>query len=317
VYDIAGILPVVLAHTISGGSAPPVRKYVWGAAGLAYAVGSDGSVAVYHADGLGSVRALTDAAGDVTQVYGYDAYGVPADPSEPSNPPDQPFRYAGEPKDYAAAGSGLVDLRARTYAPDLGRLLQRDPLMGSVASPQSLNRYAYVQSNPANLVDPSGLKNRAAAPLGQRVVCAAPVGVCSAPNDKYVNLAFGYEDLGSAWRIYDIRVFMGRWDPCSTFGTGNCYDDWRLAALFVFSGGALVDTHYDTIMRGRNSQDYSFPQEYVFDKETGGSIVAFAVARERAVIGPTRLIERPEHVEQYNFVANIGSEIALTPYTPH
>ena len=45
------------------------RKYVWGL-GLAYAVESSGNVLVYHTDGLGSVRALSDGAGLVVQVYG-------------------------------------------------------------------------------------------------------------------------------------------------------------------------------------------------------------------------------------------------------
>jgi RHS repeat-associated protein len=160
VYDRNRSLPVVLqdqVETIFGGSTTVTHKYVWGATGLAYVAGSDGSLAVYHADGLGSVRALTDGSGVVTQVYRTDAYGVPPDTSEPSNPPDQPFRFAGEAKDYAAAGSGLVNLRARFYAPDLGRFLQRDPHAGSPADPQSLNRYSYVQNNPVNLTDPSGL----------------------------------------------------------------------------------------------------------------------------------------------------------------
>jgi hypothetical protein len=51
-----------------------------------------------------------------------------------------------------------VQLRARAYNPELGRFLQRDPYAGSLHSPLSLNRQSYVQNNPVNLVDPSGLK---------------------------------------------------------------------------------------------------------------------------------------------------------------
>jgi hypothetical protein len=39
-------------------------KYVYGL-GLAYAVDGSGNLQVYHADGLGSTRALTDGAGSV------------------------------------------------------------------------------------------------------------------------------------------------------------------------------------------------------------------------------------------------------------
>jgi hypothetical protein len=39
----------------------------------------------------------------------------------------------------------------------MGRFLQPDPRVGSLADPQSLNRFAYVRNNPLGLVDPSGL----------------------------------------------------------------------------------------------------------------------------------------------------------------
>jgi YD repeat-containing protein len=109
VYDVSQGLPVVLADTVSGASAPPSRKYVWGAAGLAYAVGSDGSVAVYHADGLGSVRALTDGSGSVVQTYRTDAFGVPVAGGAQGSV-SQRLQYAGEERD----GDALVFLRART-----------------------------------------------------------------------------------------------------------------------------------------------------------------------------------------------------------
>jgi RHS repeat-associated protein len=66
----------------------------------------------------------------------------------------QPHQYTGEPRDEE---TGLVQLRARVAYPDEGRLLQRDRFAGSLTRPQSLNRYTYVQNNPVNLVDPSGL----------------------------------------------------------------------------------------------------------------------------------------------------------------
>ncbi|MFQ5904177.1 MAG: RHS repeat domain-containing protein, partial [Candidatus Binatia bacterium] len=40
----------------------------------------------------------------------------------------------------------------------LGRFLTPDPLAGSIANPQSLNRYAYVLNDPVNLIDPLGLE---------------------------------------------------------------------------------------------------------------------------------------------------------------
>ena len=49
----------------------------------------------------------------------------------------------------------------------LGRFMQPDPLAGTISNPQSLNRYAYVQNDPINLVDPLGLSVQPpAAPKG-------------------------------------------------------------------------------------------------------------------------------------------------------
>ena len=39
----------------------------------------------------------------------------------------------------------------------LGRFNAPDPIAGSIADPQSLNRYAYVRNDPINLTDPNGL----------------------------------------------------------------------------------------------------------------------------------------------------------------
>lgn len=63
-----------------------------------------------------------------------------------------PFRYTGEPLD----ASGLTYLRARHYDPTIGRFMTRDPFAGFARSPLSLNRYSYVENNPATLSDPSG-----------------------------------------------------------------------------------------------------------------------------------------------------------------
>src|SRR5262249_44516493 len=49
-----------------------------------------------------------------------------------------------------------IYLRARHYSPALGRFLQRDTFGGFAARPQSLNRYAYAENNPARFTDPSG-----------------------------------------------------------------------------------------------------------------------------------------------------------------
>ena len=125
------------------------RKYVWGL-GLAYAVESSGNVLVYHTDGLGSVRALSDGAGLVVQAYGYDEYGM-ALVSEGGV--EQPFRYTREQYDDS---TGLVYLRARYYDPESGQFVTRDDFGGNIVQPTSLHRYSYVTNRPTIFSDPSG-----------------------------------------------------------------------------------------------------------------------------------------------------------------
>jgi RHS repeat-associated protein len=45
----------------------------------------------------------------------------------------------------------------RQYATTTGRFLQPDPAAGTIGAPPSLNRYAYVENDPINSVDPYGL----------------------------------------------------------------------------------------------------------------------------------------------------------------
>jgi RHS repeat-associated protein len=54
------------------------------------------------------------------------------------------------------AGIGLYDYNARYYDPALGRFVQADTIVPSVAHSQDFNRYSYVRGNPMIYVDPTG-----------------------------------------------------------------------------------------------------------------------------------------------------------------
>lgn len=108
----------------------------------------------YAADIRGSVRAMTDQSGKVRAVSSYNAWGTPHDQGDGGAKSASLFGYTGDRQDPRA---GLVYLRARWYAPELGRFLSRDPFRGSEANPASLSPYAYAQDAPTSLVDPTGL----------------------------------------------------------------------------------------------------------------------------------------------------------------
>ena len=100
-------------------------------------------------DQLGSPRLIVDIeSGVIAQELEYDEFGrVLRD----TNPGFQPFGFAGGLYD---RDTGLVRFGARDYDPELGRWTAKDPI--GFAGGQ-MNLYAYVNSDPVNAIDPSGL----------------------------------------------------------------------------------------------------------------------------------------------------------------
>ena len=144
--DLASGLPVVLSETTGASTS----RYVYGADLIALV---EATTSYYHADGLGSTRAITDASGAATDQFTYDAFGAPRTHTGSST---TSFTYAGEQADPEA---GLVFLRARYYDPTIGRFLSRDPFPKFLASTQAISFYVYVNNNPIGLIDPTGLSS--------------------------------------------------------------------------------------------------------------------------------------------------------------
>ena len=106
----------------------------------------------YHFDGQGSTRALTDENGNVVATYVYDAYGnVIASTGTASTA----YKYVGAER-YREAGYGLLWVGSRHYDPEVGRWTTEDGWLGDASRTQSVNRYAYCEANPVDLVDPGG-----------------------------------------------------------------------------------------------------------------------------------------------------------------
>ena len=111
------------------------------------------TIEYYHLDGIGSVRAVTDAQGAVVRRHDYFPFGE----EYLTQPGRDPLRFSGKPRDKE---TGFDYFNARYYASRAGRFTTVDPvsdIQASLLSAQRWNRYAYVSNNPLRKIDPTGL----------------------------------------------------------------------------------------------------------------------------------------------------------------
>jgi RHS repeat-associated protein len=140
-WDTVAGLPVILNESIGD----KATKYEYGGDLLAQIDPSD-TRSYYHADGLGSTRALTGSTGGSAATYKYDAFGnLRGSTGDVSND----FRFTGQQLD---TETGLYYLRARYYDPYLGIFLSVDPL----PKEELHQKYFYVRNNPITWTDASG-----------------------------------------------------------------------------------------------------------------------------------------------------------------
>jgi RHS repeat-associated protein len=149
VYDMMADFPRLLEEQDADGNV--IARYVHGI-GLISRDGSEG-FRTYHYDSRGSTVSLTDGGGEITDRYAYDPFGRLVDHAGSI---DQPFRYNGR-DGVSDDDNGLYYMRTRYYAPELQRFIERDQVFpGDLTDTQSLNRYAFVQGDPIQRVDPNG-----------------------------------------------------------------------------------------------------------------------------------------------------------------
>jgi RHS repeat-associated protein len=146
--------PQVLEEHVSIDYQPATLNctYTWGHALLSQdrLTGVTWAESYYGFDGQGSVRYLTDGAGNVTDSYDYDAFG---NLTSWTGTTVNTYRYQGEQYDEDLR---LYYLRARYADPDRGRFWTMDSFEGFGSDPASLHKYSFNHNDPVNRRDPSG-----------------------------------------------------------------------------------------------------------------------------------------------------------------
>ncbi|MFA6062909.1 MAG: RHS repeat-associated core domain-containing protein [Gallionella sp.] len=113
----------------------------------------------YSKDHLGSIVAITDGAGIVTQRLSYDVWGkrrYPNGAADPNGLLNNPDMYHGFTGHEMLDSVGLIHMNGRLYDPVMARFVSADPTIQSPGNLQSYNRYSYVWNNPLAATDPSG-----------------------------------------------------------------------------------------------------------------------------------------------------------------
>jgi RHS repeat-associated protein len=183
----------------------------------------------YHFDALGSTRTLTDQSAGTSDTYIHDAWGNEVAATGTTR---NPFQWLGQLGYYCDAQSFLSYIRQRMYDPATGRFASRDPadtlsltnalsqildlLRGFAGSRKSIQRpevvgnrapYAYVDNNPVNAGDPSGLPSPIAWALILLVV-GIILGILLGIAARKIGRA--YDAIKARWKI----------QHCAAFGAG-------------------------------------------------------------------------------------------------
>jgi len=102
----------------------------------------------YHLDAVGSTRLVTDKSKAVVFSTDYLPFGKAWSPAGTED-----FMFIDS---RSTKSSGMVHFGARYYDPNTGRFISPDPVLGSLSTPASMNRWAYCMNDPINRIDKDG-----------------------------------------------------------------------------------------------------------------------------------------------------------------
>jgi RHS repeat-associated protein len=173
------------------------------------------SITYWHTDHLGSISAISDANGTLTESLNYEAFGQRrnADGS-----PDLANQLSATVTDRGFTGhehlddQRLIHMNGRIYDPFLAKFLSPDPYIQSPYNTQSFNRYAYTWNNPLNSIDPTGYISWSDVGRGIRSI----VGFGVAPTLAYYIL----KDMDPKMAPWAILFACGGNAICNAVGQG-------------------------------------------------------------------------------------------------
>jgi RHS repeat-associated protein len=111
-------------------------------------------------DRLGSVDAVANASGTVTETRGYDAFGKPRSGTWADLTPPKLASTNVTPKGFTQHEHlnqlELIHMNGRVFDYNVGRFTGVDPFIQFPLNSQSLNPYSYILNNPLSGTDPTG-----------------------------------------------------------------------------------------------------------------------------------------------------------------
>lgn len=148
-WDINNPLPLLADERDQTGTI--TRSYLHGTGTISTT--TPAATTYLHHDALGSVIATSASDGQPQYRYAYEPYGRQRQADAlTTGATESPLRFTGQRLD----ATGQYHLRARQYDPDLGIFTSRDPLPPEAGGAQG-STYAYAETQPTVLTDPSGM----------------------------------------------------------------------------------------------------------------------------------------------------------------
>lgn len=193
----------VVEEDVTQANVTTVTTYAWSNDGKLIGMNVNGQQRYPVMDAQGSVMALTDDSGNITDTWTYDAFG---NQTSRTGATVNPFRYTSE---YTDDTIGLQYNRARWYDPQVGRFISQDTFIGHLEQPISLNKYTYTNDNPVNGTDPSGKADLVSL---STTLTVANVLVTSYMATSYaMNGQYGYAATTVALSLVGVGIGAVRW----------------------------------------------------------------------------------------------------------